>query len=402
MDALFALNRAGNFEQFRAAAKLFEVPAQNLIYADIDGNIGYQSPGRIPVRGKGDGRYPAPGWDSSYDWTSFIPFEALPTEYNPARGYIVTANQAVVDTRSYPYRLTDDWSYGYRSQRIEDQITAAATAGPITAEKVAAIQFDSANTFAGQIVPTLLAAPVSGTTATAVNLLRGWDLQEPADGKAGTEQAHSSAAAAYFNATYKQLLAKTFDELPGDLRGGAGDRWYLVLRALLDQPDSPWWDVRDTPQVEHRDDILTAALTAATADLTDRLGDKPADWRWGKIHTLTLTNATFGDSGIAPIEWLFNRGPGEITGGSNIVNATGWDPLADDYTVTAVPSMRMIVDLDILDNSRWIQLTGESGHAFTAHYWDQFELWRTGRNLPMPWEETTIRRSATHTQTLHP
>ncbi len=368
----------------------------------MDGNIGYQSPGKIPVRGKGDGRYPAPGWDSSYDWKSYIPFDALPNEFNPARGYITTANQAVIDTRDYPYRLTDDWDYGYRSQQINDLIAAAAQQGKVSADTVSAIQFDSRNNFAPQLVPSLLAVPTSGETGTAVNLLRDWDFQEPADGKSGTAQGKSSAAAAYFNAVYKQILAKTFDELPTDYRGGQGDRWYVVLQNLLAQPDSPWWDDKSTPQVEHRDDILASALTAATADLNKRIGKTPADWRWGKIDTLQLTNATFGDSGIAPIEWLFNRGPRGVNGGANIVNATGWDPTSDNYEVDAVPSMRMVVDLSNLDASRWIQLTGESGHAFSAHYWDQFELWRTGKTLPMRWDEASIKAAAKHTQTLRP
>jgi penicillin amidase len=399
MDALFALNRAQGWKDFRTAASLFEVPAQNLIYADTDGNIGYQSPGKIPVRGKGDGRYPAPGWDSAYDWTSYIPFDELPNSYNPASGYIVTANQAVTDTRTYPYRLTDDWSYGYRSQRIVEMIQAAGT---VTPEIAGQIQFDAQNTFAKQITPALLAVPVTGETAAAQALLRGWDFQQRPDGKAGTPAGQSSAAAAYFNAVYRQLLARTFDELPHGHRGGQGDRWFLVVRALLETPDSPWWDDRATPQVEYRDDILAASMRAATTDLNSRMGDKPADWRWGRVHTLELTNATFGDSGIAPIEWLFNRGPAGVSGGSSIVNATGWDPTSDNYEVNAVPSMRMVVDLGHLDASRWIQLTGDSGHAFSPHYWDQFELWRTGQTLPMRWDEAGIRQSAKHTQTLHP
>ena len=128
MDALFALDRAGDWAGFRAAVALFEVPAQNITYADADGNIGYQAPGRIPVRGKGDGRWPAPGWDSAYDWKSFIPFAALPSSYNPAGGYLVTANQAVVDS-SYPYLLTNDWAYGYRSRRIQDLVEQATAGG---------------------------------------------------------------------------------------------------------------------------------------------------------------------------------------------------------------------------------------------------------------------------------
>jgi penicillin amidase len=402
MDALFALNRAGDWTQFRAAAALFEVPAQNIVYADVDGNIGYQSPGKIPVRGKGDGRWPAPGWDSGYDWKSYIPFDALPSVHNPSRGYLASANQAVIDPRSYPYLLTNDWSYGYRSQRIMDMIDkATANGGKVSVDDVSRMQFDNRNGFAPQIVPLLLTEPAGGATARAVDLLRGWDFQEPADGAAGSAQARSSAAAAFFNAFYRQLLAKTFDELPADNKPDGGDRWWVVLGNLLGQKDSPWWDDRSTPKVENRDDIVTAALNDAATELSGKLGSDPAAWRWGRLHTLYVQNQSFGVSGIGPVEWLFNHGPVAVSGGSSIVNATGWDP-SIGYQVDAVPSMRMVVDLSNLDSSRWVQLTGESGHAFSDHYHDQFDLWRTGQTLPMRWSEATIRGEAASTLTLTP
>src|SRR5690606_19479655 len=118
-DAVLAMNTASDFAEFREAARLFEVPAQNLVYADVDGHIGYQAPGKIPVRSGFDGRVPALGWTGEDEWTGYVPFDALPYALDPEEGYVVTANQAVVDG-SYPYHLTDDWDYGYRSQRIVD------------------------------------------------------------------------------------------------------------------------------------------------------------------------------------------------------------------------------------------------------------------------------------------
>jgi penicillin amidase len=386
-DALFAVDAASNWTQFRAAAALFEVPAQNMVYADVDGNIGYQSPGRIPIRGKGDGTWPAPGWDRGYDWTGYIPFEQLPSELNPTDGWIVTANQAVVDP-SYRYHLTSDWSYGYRSQRIMDMIRDRTSSGRIGVGDIRAMQFDNENGFAPVLLATVDGIPLDSLpsrTRDAVALLRGWDFQQPAD----------SAAAAYYNAFWSHLVALTFDELPDGSRSDGTDRWWEVVRPLLGQPDSPWWDIRSTPAVEHRDAIVRQALQAAADELYQRLGDEPGRWRWGDLHTLLLQNATFGKSGIGPIEWLFNRGPFGVAGGDGIVDATSWD--ADQgYDVTSVPSMRMIVDLSNLDNSRWIQLTGNSGHAFHPNYADQFELWRTGADLPMRWSRDSIEGSATH------
>ena len=356
VDALFALNRAQNWTDFRGAAALFDVPSQNIVYADVDGNIGYQSPGRIPIRAKGDGKWPNPGWDTAYDWTGYLPFDELPSVYNPAEGFIVTANNAVIGPR-YERFLTDDWSYGYRSQRIRDMI---GTGSKLSLDDVARMQFDNRNGMAPQLVPALLAVSLSGRPARAQALLRGWDYQQGA----------GSAPAAYYNAVWRHLLSRLFDELPSQSRPGGDDRWFEVVRALLSDPGSAWWDDKRTPAAESQADVLRAAMRDATGELAERLGDDPADWRWGALHTLTLRNQSFGESGIAPVEWLFNSSAAETSGGQDTVNATGWDASVG-YEVDWVPSMRMIVDLSNLDGSRWINLTGVSGHALTDHYDDQ-------------------------------
>ncbi|WP_460848910.1 penicillin acylase family protein [Phytohabitans suffuscus] len=398
IEALFALNKAANWTEFRAAAALFDVPAQNLVYADVDGNIGYQAPGRIPIRGKGDGTWPAPGWDPAYDWTGYIPFAELPNEYNPEDGVIVTANQAVVGP-GYPYLITADWSYGYRSERIEEMIGERVSRGKLTVDDMREIQLDNHNGFASTLVPALLAAPADqsdGTLTEARDLLRGWDFQQPAD-----EPAATSAAAAFYNATLRHLLRRTFDELPEDRQLNGSDASWEVLRPLLGDPHSKWWDDKATPRTEVMDDMLSTAMSDAVRELTDRLDGDPAKWRWGKLHTLALVNNPLGQSGIPPVEWLFNRGPVPVGGGSGLVNATGWSSDVG-YEVNSVPSMRMIVDMSNLDGSRWVQLSGASGHAFHAHYTDQVELWRTGRTTPMLWERSSVELAAEHTMTLEP
>jgi penicillin G amidase len=403
MDALFAVDAAGNWNEFRAAAALFAVPAQNMTYADVDGNIGFQAPGVIPIRGKGDGRWPAPGWDSAYGWTGFVPFAELPYELNPARGYIVTANQEVIDPAAYPHLLTADWSNGYRSHRLAGLIEAKIrSGGKISVADATTFAMDSYSELAEQLVPALLSQPVTGPAARAQALLRDWDFQQPADGAPGTAAAHSSAAAAYFNAVVAHLLVDVFDELPKGQKPNGIDRWWLVLTELMKDPSAAWWDRASTPTVETRDDMLRAALVEATAELTGQLGGQPAGWRWGALHTLLPRSPSFGSSGIAPIEWLFNADPVAVSGGGAAVNATGWDASSRTYAVNAVPSMRMVVPLDDLDAARWVNLTGESGHAFDPHYTDQLELWRTGGTLPMPWTPTAVRKASVDTSTLRP
>jgi penicillin G amidase len=397
MDALFAIDEATDWTQFRAAAAQFVVPAQNMIYADVNGNIGYQSPGQIPIRGKGDGRWPAPGWDSAYDWTGYIPFDQLPSEENPPDGYFATANQPVINPDTYQPFLTRDWdAYGYRSQRIANMISDASSGGrKISVADVQTMQFDTRNDFAAQIVPTMLTEQVTGATSDAQSLLTDWDFQQPVSGT-------GSAAAAYFNQFWHDLVALTFDELPAADRPDGSDRWFVVFDNLFRDPTNAWWDRKSTARIETRDDIVTAAMNEASAQLTKAQGSDPAKWQWGKINKLTIQNQSLGTSGIGPIEWLFNYGPVSVPGGCDMVVANCSDLSQSFGYVDSLPSMRMIVDMSNLDASRWVQLVGESGHAFSSHYHDQFNLWLTGQTLPMSWDAATIKRAAKDTLTLIP
>ncbi|WP_406319875.1 penicillin acylase family protein [Streptosporangium sp. NBC_01639] len=391
-DAIFALDAAQDWQQFRLAASKFDVPAQNLIYADTKGNIGYQAPGRIPVRSRGDGTWPVPGWTGEYSWKSTIPFDELPSVYNPPEGYIVTANNAVIDPGRYPHLLTKDWAYGYRSQRILERVQSALKDGKVDAAAMSAIQQDTQNGFARSLVPKLTDLKVVGPTRDARELLRGWDYSQGA----------GSSPATYFNSVWRHLLIETFnDDLPEGAWPTGGDRWFEVVRVMLDSADDPFWDDSRTEAKETRDDMLRRAMAMAYDELSARLGPDPKSWHWGDLHSLTLTNQTFGTSGIAPIEWLFNRGPFPVGGSDDAVNAAGWD-VQKDYTVGWLPSMRMVVDLADLDRSQWINLTGASGHAFHDNYADQAPLWVDGRTIPMLAEEESVRKAARNTLTLRP
>jgi penicillin amidase len=387
-DALFLLNTARDWRGLRAAAARFEVPAQNIVYADVDGNIGYQAPGRIPVRAEGDGRWPVPGWTGDHEWRGYIPFRELPSVLNPS-GDIVTANNAVTGP-GYPRLLTRDWSYGYRARRIAERL---GQQDRIDLDEMAGLQLDTYNPFAPTLVPHLLRVGAAGDAAEALGLLGGWDFTQDA----------GSASAAFYNAVWRHLLLRTFnDELPEGARPGGEDQWFEVVRSLLERPDDPWWDdVTTADRKEDRDDMLRVAVADASAELHRRLGDDPSAWTWGELHTLQLTHETFGVSGIAPIEWLFNRGPLRLGGGPSIVNAVGWNA-QEGYQVDWVPSMRMIVDLADLDRSRWINLTGNSGHAFADHYWDQAPLWAAGRTIPMLSTPPAVQHATVDTLTLQP
>jgi penicillin amidase len=380
--AILTFNRAQDWNEFREGARYFSVPAQNLVYADVDGNIGYQSPGNIPIRAAGDGSLPVPGWTSEYEWNGYIPFEQLPFTFNPSEGYIVTANNAVVEP-DYPYLITTEWAYGYRAERIVELIQGAP--GPVTSEYIQQMQGDNKNLNAVTLLPVLLALPLSDQRLEQARaIFQDWDTQNSLD----------SAPAALFSAFWKNLLAATFhDELPPDFWPTGGDRYFQMMRELVSQPDSPWWDNLTTAPVESRDAIFTQAFAAAVAELEDLQGRDPQEWAWGEIHRVTFRNASFGRSGITPIEALFNRGPFQTSGSNDIVNATSWDA-SESYEVRALPSMRMIVDLGDLGRSLAVLTTGQSGHAYHRHYFDMVTLWQSIRYHPMRWERGTVEEEA--------
>ena len=392
-DAFDVLNTAADWDDFRAAAALLSAPAQNLIYADRDGSIGYQAPGVIPIREGYDGKWPVPGWDSRYAWKGTIPFPALPSVRDPEEGWIVTANQAVIGP-DYPFFLTDDWSYGARSQRIVDLIEEATADGAVVdAARMRAIQMDAWNELAAFLAPRLLELPTTDQTAGAVALLDGWDFVQGQD----------SAAAAFFNAVWRQMVERMFDAAADTdlITTSGGDQFWQVIEDIWDTPDDFWWDDRTVPGTQTRDETLQLSMAAAVEELTDRLGDDPTQWRWGALHTLLLRNQTLGDSGIGPIEAIFNRGPVEVAGGSSIVNANGWTPV-DGYEVDWVPSMRQVVDLADLDASTWVNLTGASGHAYNPHYADQVEAWVAGDQFPWAFSRAAVDEAASDVLTLVP
>ncbi|MEU9154100.1 penicillin acylase family protein [Streptomyces sp. NPDC048417] len=433
MDAVFALDKASDWSSFREAAAQFDVPSQNLVYADTKNHIGYTLPGKIPTRSSADdGSIPAPGWDSKYKWTGYIKQDELPYEYDPKRGYIVTANQAVVDKDKYPYTLTTDWGYGARSQRITDLIESKIKdGGKISTDDMRQMQLDNSSEIAKLLVPKLLKINLDDKDVReAQKLLEGWDYTQDAD----------SAAAAYFNAVWRNILKLAFgNKLPKELRvkgqclwvekadgtgpvdddtkvrecgerdadqaqPDGGDRWFEVVRTLMEKPDSDWWKTPASgtrPKADNMNELFERAMIDARWELTAKLGKDIDTWSWGRLHRLFLKNQTLGTDGPAIVQYVLNRGPWKLSGGEATVNATGWNA-AGGYGVVWVPSMRMVVNLDDLDKSKWINLTGASGHAFSAHYTDQTGKWADGELLPWSFSDKAVDKSTGDTLVLKP
>jgi penicillin amidase len=376
LQSVLAIDRAQNWDQFRDALRLWDVPSQNFVYADVDGNIGYQFPGTIPVRAAGDGTRPVPGWTGEFEWTGFVPFEKLPSRYNPPEGWIATANNAVVDADADVFLMARDWDFGYRARRIEDLLKSK---DKFSVADVQAMHVDAYAVFADELIPVLEAAAPAGSGERidgAMAVLRNWDRHYQRD----------SRGALLFEAVRTQLARAVFADELGDLAKdvlGAAPVTWTALRNMMRDENSPWWDDVATAEKETRAQIVARAIENAVADLTTRLGADQSQWRWGAMHRATFRNQTLGTSGIAPIEAIFNRGPFDADGGTGLVNAIGHRP--DDFAVRSVPSLRMIVDLGDLSGSLLIHTTGQSGHTMHPRYDDFIDPWQNGRYHPLLW-----------------
>jgi penicillin amidase len=259
--------------------------------------------------------------------------------------------------------------------------------GKIDSAYIQGMHGDSKSLNAEALVPVLLSVKLEPSLASIRDGLFGsWDYQETADSK----------ATSLFEMFWTKLLMDTFkDELPADLLPGGGSRWYVVMRNLVQKPDSPWWDDKTTAgSVEARDAVFARAFAETVAEARKKYGNELAKLpAWGELHGASFRNQTLGKSGIGLIEDLFNRGPFVTGGGKSVVNATGY-VLGSSFAVDWLPSEREIVDLSDLDRSVAIHTTGESGHAYNRHYADMAPLWAGVKYYPMWWKRDSVEKDA--------
>jgi len=365
-------NYAKNWEEFRDASRLFDVPAQNLLYADVDGNIAYQSPGKLPIRAEGlVGDLPIPGWLSENDWQGFVPFEELPYTINPSSGYIITANQSVHPEQPWP----NYYARGYRAEAIERVINQYISE-KISVDDMEAMQINNFDYSAAYILPYVFNnVYVDSDVLTA---MKEWAISETK-----FEMNKDSSGAAAWAVFYKNFAEQTFEELVVtdnlgneiSLQPGNSDSTSEIYRALLKDLNHILWDDINTPQKENLTDILERALLLADERIVELFDTDDYDkWSWGELHTITYPTNLLGEAGIPILTNLVNIGPVESGGSSFAINSTDWG-FGEDFTIGSYPSMRMVVDLSNFDNSRTILPSGQSGHVMSKYYDDQVENW---------------------------
>jgi penicillin G amidase len=379
-NALWGMNHAGNWQEFRDALKDFVAPQQNMVYADVDGHIAFIAPARVPIRAKGDGWMPAPGWSGDYEWTGFIPFDDLPQALDPPSGRLVSANNKIVPD-SYPYFLGRGWDLPNRAQRINELLDATPKQSP---EASAAIQADTLSPMARDLLPLMLTAPPSSKEAgEALDRLKSWDRRMERD------QTAPLIFVAWLRAFNRTVLASKLGSAFDDYWGLHPD---VVRLILTEHPEWCGEAAAETPSSCAPQ--LAASLDAALDELRQHYGDDMNSWQWGRAHVAQFTNQFWAKvpmvGGLIALGIPADGGYDTINRGAGPVGDTD-DPYADTHGST----LRMIVDLSDIAGSRFMITPGQSGNPFSPHYGDLMQPWRDVTYL-------TLGKAAAHTLVLAP
>jgi penicillin amidase len=364
---LLALARASNWDEFNAALAHFDWPAQNFVYGDVDGNIGYHAVGRLPVR-PANCRADAPedGPAGQCEWQGFIPYEKLPQAYNPPSGMIVTANQDPFSA-DFGWPVDGRFAPKYRAQEIRALLQSRAQWQP---EGMIGIQKDVYSAFghflAAQIVAAWDQHPTGDERLRAtVELLHPWN---------GQMEVNSPAA---------MIVSLTFDDLRDALaeraspgRGRAYESSFLapqVVETILRERPSDWFSDYDA--------LLLKSLSTALDQGAKFQGSKLSNWSYGSYNQLKIENPVIGQ--IPLIGKYFNVGPVWMSGSPTTIKQT---------SRRLGPSMRMVVDLSDLDHSLQNLAIGESGHPLSGHYKDQWNAYYSGHSFPMEFDKVDAKQ----------
>ncbi|MDB5771755.1 MAG: penicillin acylase family protein [Burkholderia sp.] len=399
LQAGIKLNRSSNWQDFVEAAKDFSAPQQNIVYADVDGNVGLIAPARVPIRkAENDlkGLAPAPGWEARYDWNGFIPFEALPRQFNPSSHRITTANHKIVGA-DYPHFLTSEWNLPYRANRIDQLLDASPKH---SMNSFARIQGDHQSLAAQELLPVLrTTVPRSDAAKAALNALAGWNGEMDAN----------RAQPLIFHAWMREASRQIFqDEL-----GEALLKDYLDLRnihqamgnVLKNEGGQGRWcadiNAPSNGKPQSCGDVLSLSLDKAVGDLEHRYGKDMSKWRWGDAHTARSEHRPF--SKVDVLARIFDiRVP--VSGDSYTVNAARLS-LRDEkepFITRHAPSFRALYDLAEPENSRFVHSTGQSGNVLSPLYRNYAQRWAKVEYLPMKTVRAEVEKNKLGTLTLVP
>ena len=392
--SVYLLNRAKNWGDFRNACSTFTSVSQNIVYADVDGNIGLQCSAGLPIR-EGSGIEIYPGDSSKYDWKGLVPFEELPYEFNPERGYVSSANNKTVSD-DYPHYISYWFATPSRIDRIREMLEAKEKLG---VDDFKAMHSDVKSKNAERMTLVLLesldkTADYSETEKAAINLLANWDYQ----------LTRESQAASVFEVLYrKSMLNMVKDNLSPELfKGIKGQKVLLenLLMNVLENKDSEWVDNLETPEKESFDDIVVQSFKETVDELSEQLGTDVEQWQWGKIHSFSLNHPLGVVPALNKILKL-NRGPFEVPGSYHTVCPYSYS-FNNLYKATHGASERHIFDTKDWDNSQTIIPTGTSGIPASPFYLDQTDMYIHNQYHDDPFNRPAVEDAASFKMKLTP
>lgn len=370
LRAFQSLNLARTLDEAIAAGEVFEVLGENLVVADVRGNIGWHVTGSVPIRRGYSGRLPADGFSGTMGWAGFVPYEELPGGSNPGEGWLATANSRPESAEDSPH-ISFSWSAPYRYERIKELI---ANLPAPSADDFQDIQMDVYSLRAERLLPRVVAYPFSNPLAQeAARQLEGWDRMVT------TESVGAKVYEVFLTEWVRSLLE---DELGTDLAyySSAILTKYSVIDVILDHPDSHLWDRIETPGQEGPQEILEMALSRTMTWLEAQFGGSTASWAWGRLHTLNYIHPM---AATVPLYRAANLGPLAIPGDDATVNIGASRPVSQRYSVVVIPSMRVVMPLGNLGQTRIIAPIGQSGQTGHPHYGDMVAGWLAGELVPL-------------------
>jgi penicillin amidase len=398
LNTVYLLNRASNWPEFKEALPDFKSTSQNIVYADIYGNIGMFCAAGIPIR-KRDGIYPLlPGWTDEYDWKGMVPFKELPCRFNPDSGFAASANSRTVGD-DYRYHIGTWYHLPYRMDRITGVLSEKDS---ITMEDMKKLQLNQKSGLAEKYLPLLLASLKDEELQTEQEK-QGYELLEKWDCTYDRE----SVAAAIFETYYEKLIENIFsDELGYDLYNRLLKAVKVmrinVMRIKVDNimatGNSAWIDnVNTVDHTESLDEVITDSYKEAVASLQEKCGDNIDSWKWGDIHQFTLDHP-LSKKKILDRVFSLNRGPFRTGGSFHTVSPFSY-PFGEPDKVNHGSSHRHIYTLDNWDNSLTVIPTGNCGIPSSKHYCDQTDLYMSGKYHADYFSEEQVRKNAKYKMT---
>ncbi|MDH5254279.1 MAG: penicillin acylase family protein [Gammaproteobacteria bacterium] len=361
----------------------------NYVIADTAGNIGHATGGRVPVRRSGDGSRPVPVTDGTDAWDGFVPWDAMPGQVNPSRGWVGNANHRTV-SRDFPTPYSTYFAASWRYRRMLELLESKAK---FTPEDHWAFMRDTKNMMAANIAPLMSAALTAHPdTREAGAVLAAWDHTD----------APGAAAPAIFQSVYRHFARRVLeDDLGEDLAArylGSYYLWHERLALLLEEPDSDWFDDRRTPGRETRDELFHRAGQDALAELRPVLGDDVRGWEWGKVHTVTFFSPLVPGAAAAGI---LGGGVHPKEGSGETLNRATFK-FDKPYAATSIASMRVVADLGDRDRIMAVLTGGASGRQFDPHLKDQTQAWLDGEPRYWWFSDAAIAEHAESELTLIP